>query len=241
MRWFKHFSDASDDDFIESLEEKFGLEGYARWWKILEIISKAMDKNPCDPSASHPMKKWCQLLKAKPKILLTFLAHSENLGRICWEQNENIIIIKVPKLLKLRDEYSRKSGYSPDKLPAKSTELDTELDIDKKDKKESSIVAREKNGNDFSRIYDYGAQLFPKLASAATHEIKKWLDAGCDVELDIIPSLDKVRGRNIGSWTFFSGAIMDSKISREAPLPEGFAHSKKSTQKKQPLSNVVTL
>lgn len=39
MKWFKHFSDASSDEFMVELEELFGLEGVARWWKLLESVS----------------------------------------------------------------------------------------------------------------------------------------------------------------------------------------------------------
>jgi len=39
MKWFKHFTDASDDDFLQTIEDIFGLEGYARWWKLLEVIA----------------------------------------------------------------------------------------------------------------------------------------------------------------------------------------------------------
>jgi hypothetical protein len=44
LKWFKHYTCSSDDEFIAGLEEEFGLEGYARWWKLLEAIAKQMDK-----------------------------------------------------------------------------------------------------------------------------------------------------------------------------------------------------
>jgi len=30
MKWFKHMSDASDDEFVSALEDEFGLEGYEK-------------------------------------------------------------------------------------------------------------------------------------------------------------------------------------------------------------------
>lgn len=83
--------------------------------------------------------------------------------------------------------------------------------------KESTVLS----SNDFSKVYDYGSSIFPKLASSATYEITKWLEAGCSVEKDILPCIDRAKGKNIGAWIYFSGAIMDIKASREKPLPDG--------------------
>lgn len=109
-------ADASDDEFISELEDKFGLEGYARWWKLLEIIAKQMDgTDKC--SAEYSWVKWQSFLKGKRNKLETFLEHSQNKLKINLEQNGNILKISCPKLLELRDEYSRKSGHTPDTTP----------------------------------------------------------------------------------------------------------------------------
>jgi hypothetical protein len=233
MKWFKHYSDASDDDFIESLEEKFGLEGYARWWKILEIIAKGMDKNPSDPTASHPMQKWCSLLRAKPKVLLSFLEHSGNKSRMKWKQNGNIIEISVPNLLKIRDEYTRKSGHTPDKLPAKKKETEKERIYD------VVIGAREvktHEKNDFEIIYNFGCELFPSLATRNTSSIQKWLSAGFNPTLDIIATIKNHKGKNIGSWNYFDQMIADAHATRLKPLQKGTAHESSNKQPAKPKS-----
>lgn len=128
MRWFKHYADASDDSFVEGLEDKFGLEGYARWWKMLEIIARSMDKTDgC--SASHSWVKWQSFLKGKRNKLETFLEHCQNENKITFKLNGNILEIKCPNLLKLKDEYNSKSGHSPDRdrdtVPTPKTEQTT--------------------------------------------------------------------------------------------------------------------
>lgn len=106
MKWFKHMSNASDDEFIAELEDKFGLEGYARWFKLLEVIATQMDKtSKC--SARFPWTKWQLFLKGKRKKLELFLGYCENKQRITQELNGNILEIKIPKLLKLRDNYTK--------------------------------------------------------------------------------------------------------------------------------------
>ena len=55
MRWFKHMTDASDDEFVAAVESRFGLEGYARWWKLLEAVAKQTPLIPVEPLARAPL------------------------------------------------------------------------------------------------------------------------------------------------------------------------------------------
>ncbi len=143
MKWFRHVSDASSDEFIAILEAKFGLEGYARWWKTLEAIAKTMDHTDrCQ--AEYPVETWKQILRIRyDKQLKEFLlfcvakkklafGSSEAPGQLPATSSEvpaffdecsrsGVIFIKCTKLLELRDEYTRKlgslSGYTPDTCP----------------------------------------------------------------------------------------------------------------------------
>lgn len=131
MRWFKHMTDASDDEFMILIEAEFGLAGYARWFKILEEVGRKMDKSDrC--AAAFPWNVWQTKLKGKPKLLRTFLERLANLQRIKLKETGNVLEIEVPKLLKIRDEYSKKSGHNqePDRTNSgaknKNTESDTE-------------------------------------------------------------------------------------------------------------------
>jgi hypothetical protein len=137
MKWFKHSANASDDSFIEGLEERFGLEGYARWWKLLEVIATKMDKtDSC--SAEHSWVKWQSFLKGKRNKLTLFLEHCQNESKITLEQNGNILKITCPKLLKIRDEYSKKSGHTPIPTPDKLHAKNKDIRIKNKDKEYSA-------------------------------------------------------------------------------------------------------
>lgn len=127
MRWFKHYADASDDEFIAIIEDRFGLEGYARWWKLLEVIAKQMDKTGrC--SATYPLYKWETFLKAKRKQMLCFLEATEKQGKTKLIRSGNVLTIECPKLLEIRDEYSKKSGHTPDKCPPKKKEAEVDAE-----------------------------------------------------------------------------------------------------------------
>lgn len=96
-----------------------GLEGYGRWWRMLEIISKRMDKSDvCH--AEYPENVWATLLKQKQKKLRTFLVYCQNKLKTKVEYSGNIIRIEVPKLLEIRDEFCRKSGVTPESVRSDS-------------------------------------------------------------------------------------------------------------------------
>lgn len=90
------------------------------------------------------------------------------------------------------------------------------------------------SGTDFQKVFEFGYGLFPNLMTANTSEIHKWLQAGCSIEHDILPAIKRSEGKNVKSWNYFSGAVMDAKATREKPLPKGIANehtSKYSTSK----------
>jgi hypothetical protein len=58
----------------------------------------------------------------------------------------------------------------------------------------------------------------------------KWLQHGCDLELDILPTIrarsHKLRPGSVKNWSYFTQAVADAKASRELPMPEGHAKAK---------------
>lgn len=124
MRWFKHLANASDDEFIHWLESRFGLEGYARWWKLCEAIGRNLKKTDSVAALSLPWPVWETILKGKRKQLRSFLEAIAEQRRINIEQTGDVLRINLPKLLKFRDEYHSVSRHSRDKL----TSIDTEID-----------------------------------------------------------------------------------------------------------------
>lgn len=51
----------------------------------------------------------------------------------------------------------------------------------------------------------------------------RWIENGCDLELDILPTIrqrsHKARPRSIRSWTYFTQAVAEAKADRERPMP----------------------
>lgn len=122
MRWFKHISLSSNDEVMSELIDEFGAEGYGVWWLILEKISQGMfpncsDKTMC--SARFSLKNWstsCRISSKKFQKLIVFLEKNK-----CFsvKTDGKYLSIECAKLLKYRDEYSKKKEISGDKSPDK--------------------------------------------------------------------------------------------------------------------------
>jgi hypothetical protein len=137
-------SDSSQNDFFTQLEDRFGLEGYARYWKLVEAVAQGSNPQKGHWKVAHPWSKWQEILKGKRKKLETFLEHLANLRKIFLKSYENILEIEIPKLKELKDEYARKSGQTPDKCPERvAPEGDTEGDKESLAKDEASFACQD--------------------------------------------------------------------------------------------------
>ena len=126
MRWVKHICRTSADLFIRRLEEKFGLEGYARFWKLVEAIGEQVTTVSKDPTLAMTWPVWCSILKVKKKKLLPFLEFLALEGKINWKETVEVLTISYPNVLKYRDESARKSGIAPDEVAHENEEVRTE-------------------------------------------------------------------------------------------------------------------
>jgi len=144
MRWFKHFSDARNSEFLKLLKRKYGLEGLARYWLLVEAVSEKMERRDSRCSLEMSIGDWCELLSGKPKRVLPFLyflvrkttmlgwvegvPFPERFGNkpeTFQEHNENVLKMKVPKLLKLRD--NRNSNKPTVSLQEVEVEVEKEI------------------------------------------------------------------------------------------------------------------
>ena len=125
MKWFRHYSDASEDEVLSGIRDRLGTEGYGAWWLILEAISRQIDKKPRD-FAEYSVKKWRKITGISPKKLQKFLSFLSKNGKVFVENSEKdgikYIKIRVPKILEIADEYTKrmmkveeKSAENPDK------------------------------------------------------------------------------------------------------------------------------
>lgn len=180
MRWFKHLSNARNDEDMAELLDTFGAEGYGIWCLILEKISSQMDKTErC--FARYSVKKWaksCEVSAKKFQKVVSFLSKLESLSIKTCDKNPDFLTIECSKLLKLRDEYSKKSGQTPDKRRTKSVvtpDQETEVEAEtKKQRNKETEEEEESAGEIISFPSENLKQTFEQMKTAllmSDHEI----------------------------------------------------------------------
>lgn len=130
MRWFKHFSDSLDDPFVQSLLDKFGPSGYLAWFGLIEIIAKENKKQLTGRLEIDP-----SYLRRKLRISLAKLErifnHCSTNAKLSFRFSGENWSFDFPKILQLKDEYTRKSGHTPDNVPPHTEEEGEEEEKEK--------------------------------------------------------------------------------------------------------------
>lgn len=124
MRWLKHLSIAHDDPAICELLEEFGPEGYGIYWLLLEHVALSIEKDSDEtPSRTHSVIEWARICCCSARRLRSFVQRSAELSLIVAHSVADLkqfssrlpadrLQIDVPKLLKYRDEYTKRSGQT---------------------------------------------------------------------------------------------------------------------------------
>lgn len=105
MRWFKHLTNASEDIKIKLLEEKFGNDGYAAFFKLLEKVGKEGERYRLS-FEKYPLSTLAKDLCLSEDLLTKILeemAKTELIDSKVFKKKEEIYI---PKLRKYADEYT---------------------------------------------------------------------------------------------------------------------------------------
>jgi hypothetical protein len=116
MRWFKHLTDSWHDEKLASLVSDHGLEIYGFWWRILEIIGKQMDgseRSYCQYSA----KTWGKFAGVSAKKFQKLAGILSEKDLISYKNGGGEIKIGIPKMLKYRDEWTRRKANEVPKTP----------------------------------------------------------------------------------------------------------------------------
>lgn len=105
MKWFKHQTDASDDIKIKRLEDKFGVSGYAAFFKIIEKIGKEGHNYALD-TKKYPTEFLAKDFGIEKKVFDECLTFMNELGLITTKKD----FIFCANMKKYADEYTEKKG-----------------------------------------------------------------------------------------------------------------------------------
>ena len=120
MKWFKHMTASADDEKLAALVGQGGVDGlalYGAYWRMAEIVAKQMEGKTPSCSVTYPVWRWTQLMFTRKSHLSSVLSQLKKVGLLSAEgdpKTDQHITVRMPNLLKYRDEYSKKSGHSPD-------------------------------------------------------------------------------------------------------------------------------
>jgi len=173
MKWFQHYTDATNDEFIAYAFEKYGLEFYGFYWRLVEIVANQVKQNSDVCSVKYTKKKWLIDTHAARKKFDFYLNLLENEQKIEVVNNEDRITITMPSVLKIRDTYSQR----------KKTESEPEPKLPPPERKENPItVELNRKINDVFAYYLLKTGNKHKLSEERKSVIRKRLKENYTVE-----------------------------------------------------------
>ena len=123
-------SDEKVAAYLDNCGPSHRHEGYGFFWMLLEVVAAQLDGKGEKCSATYPLTTWSRLLYCHHHMVGKYLGKLGVTGMVTVTKHESSIEVKIPNLLKYRDEYARKSGHSPDSVRSKkqiqnTTDTDT--------------------------------------------------------------------------------------------------------------------
>ena len=140
MKWFKHYSDASNDEELAMVVSEFGSDGYMFYWRVLETISSQMQPHTPQTSLTYSWKIWAQkigLSQQKMKKIYNFLTtkfdkSSDNVrtkSLLFLKKLDKSLRIDCPNLLSIKDNHFKNLQVTGNKLASKEVEVEVDKDI----------------------------------------------------------------------------------------------------------------
>lgn len=125
MKWFKHMTNSSLDERLARFTDKYGLEAYGFFWRVLEAIAENVDETN-RKHIEYSTKTWCKLLGIRPQTFRKLIQESSVLGLFQVSFNSDLVSVESPNILKYRDEWTRKKSKAPEQNSEKEKEKETE-------------------------------------------------------------------------------------------------------------------
>lgn len=134
MKWFKHDSNASEDIKIQKLMEKYGIAGYAYYFTLIELCARSW-KPGAPPIFHFTPRQIFHLWRTKPSHGRHVLVTLSDVGGIQITSSDLEVRIEFPKLLEIKDNYTKDLQDSCKKLAPRG----------EKEKEKENIVVQENN------------------------------------------------------------------------------------------------
>ena len=100
MKWFKHFSQASESDGLQGLLDEFGLEGYARYWLLIELFCEKWEPDT-EPKFTIHESQIRKKLRINSTNTELFLNYCQTYLGLFYKKTEKFYSFEFPKLLEI--------------------------------------------------------------------------------------------------------------------------------------------
>ncbi|MHC4277810.1 MAG: Lin1244/Lin1753 domain-containing protein [Planctomycetota bacterium] len=138
MRWFKHFSDSLEDPFIQALMDNFGHLGYVVWFGLLETIAKENGYTLTGNLVVSPtyLRRKFRSSSAKLQEVFDFC---QTFGKLSVNYSEHTWEFSVPKMLELKDNYTKNLQVTSNKL-YNQKEVEVDAEVEAEEEKEGTVA-----------------------------------------------------------------------------------------------------
>ena len=146
MKWFKHMSDLRSDPEVADYLDQAGrdrMASYGFLMTLFEVVSNNMTLDDPNPQATYPLSTWRRLCDVSAQMWASKLRALCKVGVINVSEHENKLRVEIPKLLNLLDEYTRKSGATPDRIRSMSHKSESEREITEGEEERRGDISKE--------------------------------------------------------------------------------------------------
>ena len=106
MKWFKHYTNASRSEKLNALRDKYGLEGYARYWLLVELLAEKFDGSNTT-FRIHKRTMSQQLGYYRHTMSEQWLNNGQTLGLYKFHCDGDVFVIVFDKLLEIKDNHTK--------------------------------------------------------------------------------------------------------------------------------------
>lgn len=170
MKWFKHFSDALGDPFIQELMDEFSHSGYVAWFGLLEVIANENGNLLTGELRIKPiyLKRKLRISLTKLEKIFNFCAtyveekskKSDGKPKLIFDNSKETWYFYCSKILELRDNYTKDLQVAS-KKPSSHKEVEAEKEIEAE--KEKRLKLKRKKEREFrEKAFEVWWPTYPK-------------------------------------------------------------------------------
>ena len=118
MKWFKHYTNASEDSKLIQLKDKFGKEGYANYFLFVELCASLYNQTD-----KHKLVIHQSIIRKKLDInyrkIESFFSLAQELTLFRYSKEDVFYSIDFPNLSKIRDNHTKNLQVTGKKVSEK--------------------------------------------------------------------------------------------------------------------------